>query len=394
MTKTYTVKQLNAYIRNMFASDFLLAKVSVTGEVSNFKDHPSGHLYFTLKDEDAAISVVMFSGNRLKGLKCRVKEGMKVTVTGQVSVYEAGGRYQLYARQIEDAGLGDLYLKYEELKKRLEEMGLFDAYYKKPIPKYAKTIGIVTSSSGAALQDILNIASRRNPYVKLILSPCLVQGDQAPASIVSALEKMDALHPDVIILGRGGGSMEDLWCFNDERVARAIFDCDTPVISAVGHEIDFTIADFTADLRAPTPSAAAELAVFDLEVALRDLAEKEQRLKLLLTGQTRERENRLKMLLLQLEKWHPRAQLNEKMMRLYTLQEDLDTVMLTKLNDRKIRLAILSERLNAGSPLKKLVNGYGYVEKDGKALKNASDAREKDHIRIVMHDGSIDAEVI
>ncbi len=394
MTKTYTVKQLNAYIRNMFASDFLLAKVSVTGEVSNFKDHPSGHLYFTLKDEDAAISVVMFSGNRLKGLKCRVKEGMKVTVTGQVSVYEAGGRYQLYARQIEDAGLGDLYLKYEELKKRLEEMGLFDAFYKKPIPKYAKTIGIVTSSSGAALQDILNIASRRNPYVKLILSPCLVQGEQAPLSIVRALEKIDAMHPDVIILGRGGGSMEDLWCFNDEKVARAIFDCDTPVISAVGHEIDFTIADFTADLRAPTPSAAAELAVFDLEIALRDLAEKEQRLKLLLTGQTRERENRLKMLLLQLEKWHPRAQLNEKMMRLYTLEEDLDAVMLTKLNDRKIRLAILSERLNAGSPLKKLVNGYGYVEKDGKALKNASDAREKDHIRIVMHDGSIEAEVI
>ena len=366
MSSTYTVKQLNAYIKNMFASDFLLTRVSVSGEVSNFKDHPSGHLYFTLKDEDANIQVVMFSGNRLRGLKCALKEGMKILVTGQVSLYEAAGRVQLYAKTIEEIGEGELYRKFLQLKAELEEMGMFDASFKKPIPKYARTVGIVTSDSGAALQDILNIARRRDPSVQLILSPCLVQGDRAPASIVQALERMDQAHPDVIILGRGGGSLEDLWCFNDERVARAVFDCDTPVISAVGHEVDFTICDFVADLRAPTPSAAAELAVFDAKALKESLEQAQDRMARLLRYKAAEKTSELIKLEHRLKLMHPAVRLQEKMLRLTELDDRMKVLVQKQYDDRKIRFSLLSERLDAGSPLKKLTGGYGYIEKAGK----------------------------
>ena len=261
----YSVGQVNTYIQNMFAQDFMLHQISIKGEVSNCKYHSSGHIYFTLKDQTGTIAAVMFSRYR-RGLAFQMKEGDKVVVTGSVEVYERDGKYQLYAREIELEGAGNLYLKYEALKRELEEMGMFDAAYKKPIPRYATRIGIVTAPTGAAIQDIRNIAARRNPYVQLILYPALVQGDGAAASIVRGIHALDVLGVDVIIVGRGGGSIEDLWAFNEEEVARAIFACNTPVISAVGHQTDTTISDYVADLRAPTPSAAAELAVFDVQL--------------------------------------------------------------------------------------------------------------------------------
>ena len=267
----YSVGQVNTYIKNMFAQDFMLHHISVKGEVSNCKYHSSGHIYFTLKDSTGTIQAVMFAGNR-RGLRFQMKEGDNVVVTGSIEVYERDGKYQLYAREIALEGAGDLYQKYEALKRELEEMGMFAPEYKQSIPKYAKTVGIVTAPTGAAIQDIRNIAGRRNPYVQLILYPALVQGEGAVASIVQGIQAMESLQPDVLIVGRGGGSIEDLWAFNEEAVARAIFECSIPVISAVGHETDTTIADFVADLRAPTPSAAAELAVFDIQSFYEKLA--------------------------------------------------------------------------------------------------------------------------
>lgn len=262
MASVYTISQVTAYIRNMFTQDFALNRISIRGEVSNCKYHTSGHIYFTLKDGGAQIAAVMFAGQR-KGLDFELREGQEVTVSGTVDVYERDGRYQLYAKEITREGKGDLFRQFEKLRNELEEMGMFDSCYKQPIPKYARKVGIVTAGTGAAIRDIMNISARRNPYVQLILYPALVQGEQAKYSIAKGIETLDRMGLDVLIVGRGGGSIEDLWAFNEEMVARAIFNCTTPVISAVGHETDVTIADYVADLRAPTPSAAAELAVFD-----------------------------------------------------------------------------------------------------------------------------------
>mgnify|MGYP000102094551 CR=1 FL=1 len=261
MKNVYSVGQVNTYIKNMFAQDFMMQRISVKGEVSNCKYHSSGHIYFTLKDTAGTINAIMFAGNR-RGLSFQMKEGDKVIVTGSVEVYERDGKYQLYAREITREGIGDLFARYEKLRTELEEMGMFDSCYKRPIPRYARTIGIVTARTGAAIRDIMNIAARRNPYVQLVLYPALVQGEQAKYSIAKGIETLDRMGLDLLIVGRGGGSIEDLWAFNEEIVARAIFNCTTPVISAVGHETDVTIADYVADLRAPTPSAAAELADF------------------------------------------------------------------------------------------------------------------------------------
>ncbi len=262
MASIYSVTQVNSYIKNMFVQDYLLSRISVRGEISNCKYHTSGHIYFTLKDKSGTLSAVMFAGQR-KGLNFQLQEGQQVIVTGSIDVYERDGRYQLYAREIKKEGIGDLFERFQKLRDELEDMGMFAAEYKQPIPKYAKTVGVVTASTGAAIRDIMNISARRNPYVQLVLYPALVQGEQAKYSIVKGIKTLDAMGLDVIIVGRGGGSIEDLWAFNEEIVARAIFECSTPVISAVGHETDVTIADYVADMRAPTPSAAAELAVFD-----------------------------------------------------------------------------------------------------------------------------------
>ena len=266
MKNVYTVRQVNSYIKNMFNQDFMLNRIYVKGEVSNCKYHTSGHIYFSLKDESGTIACIMFAGSR-SGLSFRMQEGQQVIVLGYISVYERDGRYQLYAREIVRDGAGALYEKFEALKKELAEMGMFAPEYKQPIPLYVRTVGIVTAPTGAAVRDIINIAKRRNPFVQLILYPALVQGEGAAQSIVRGIQALEKQGVDVIIAGRGGGSMEDLWAFNEECVARAVFECSVPVISAVGHETDTTIIDFVADLRAPTPSAAAELAVYEYRAA-------------------------------------------------------------------------------------------------------------------------------
>ena len=394
MSKVYTVREISAYIRNMFTQDLLLNRVTVRGEVSNAKDHPSGHLYFTLKDEGAQIQVVMFSGRRLAGLKCRLKDGMQAEVSGEIGTYEAGGRYQLYAREIREAGVGALYQRFLELKARLGEMGMFDEAYKKPIPKYVRTVGIVTASSGAALHDIVSIAARRNPYVQLILRPAQVQGEAAAASIAEAIVALDRIGTDVMIVGRGGGSEEDLFAFNDEMVARAIFDADTPVISAVGHETDFTIADFVADLRAPTPSAAAELAVFPVTEAEDLLTGMRERMTRVLTAKTELLKGNAEALRLKLKLLSPAAVLNEKKQRLLDLSEQMELQMERNFTEKRQRFLLLSSRLDALSPLARLSGGFVYAEKeDGAPLRSTEETGPGSMIRLRLHDGTVHSRV-
>lgn len=389
----YTVGQVNTYIKNMFAQDFLLHRVCVKGEVSNCKYHTSGHIYFTLKDATGTISGVMFAGNR-RGLAFRMKEGDRVVVTGSIEVYERDGKYQLYAKEITLDGEGDLYLRYEALKRELEEMGMFAQEYKKPIPRYVKRIGIVTAPTGAAIQDIRNIASRRNPYVQLILYPALVQGDGAAESIVNGIHALDLLGVDVMIVGRGGGSIEDLWAFNEEIVARAIFECETPVISAVGHETDTTIADYVADLRAPTPSAAAELAVYDVERLMQDIASCENRLNRLMKNQAVLSKNRLLSYAARLKVLSPEYQLNSKKQYAAELEDRLGRTMRDVLNQKRHRMELLARDMDGLSPLKKLSQGFSFVsDMEGKNLSGVDQVETGDHIKIQMTNGCLEATV-
>ena len=389
----YTVGQVNTYIKNMFAQDFLLHRVCVKGEVSNCKYHTSGHIYFTIKDATGTISGVMFAGNR-RGLAFRMKEGDRVVVTGSIEVYERDGKYQLYAKEITLDGEGDLYLRYEALKRELEEMGMFAQEYKKPIPRYVKRVGIVTASTGAAIQDIRNIASRRNPYVQLILYPALVQGEGAAESIVNGIHALDLLGVDVMIVGRGGGSIEDLWAFNEEIVARAIFECETPVISAVGHETDTTIADYVADLRAPTPSAAAELAVYDVERLMQDIASCENRLNRLMKNQAVLTKNRLLSYAARLKVLSPEYQLNSKKQYAAELEDRLGRTMRDVLNQKRHRMELLARDMDGLSPLKKLSQGFSFVsDMEGKNLSGVDQVETGDHIKIQMTNGCLEATV-
>ena len=389
----YSVGQVNTYIQNMFAQDFMLHQISIKGEVSNCKYHSSGHIYFTLKDQTGTIAAVMFSRYR-RGLAFQMKEGDKVVVTGSVEVYERDGKYQLYAREIELEGAGNLYLKFEALKRELEEMGMFDAAYKKPIPRYATRIGIVTAPTGAAIQDIRNIAARRNPYVQLILYPALVQGDGAAASIVRGIHALDVLGVDVIIVGRGGGSIEDLWAFNEEIVARAIFESRGPVISAVGHETDTTIADYVADLRAPTPSAAAELAVYEYQAAENLMKEYQMRLSSAVLKKAEQNRQYLKQAALKLRLFHPRQKLLENRQYASDLELQLRSRMEEILQQKRHQFALYVEKMKGLSPLEKLNQGYAYVEdKKGRPVRQIADVKEGDAIRIYVSDGMIEAQV-
>ncbi len=389
----YTVAQVNSYIKNMFSQDFLLSRMYVKGEVSNCKYHTSGHIYFSLKDESGTLSCVMFAGQR-KGLAFPMKEGQHVIVLGSVNVYERTGSYQLYAKEILLDGMGRLYEEFERLKRELEEMGMFAEEYKQPIPAYVRRLGIVTAPTGAAIQDIRNIASRRNPYVQLILYPSLVQGEGAADNLVRGIEALDELGGDAIIVGRGGGSMEDLWAFNEEKVARAIFECRTPVISAVGHETDTTIADFAADLRAPTPSAAAELAVADIRELMERMRTYRQRLDQGFDYRLEQYRNRLGELRNRLLQVSPRQQLFEKRMRAAELSNQLEQAMKEKLGDRKNQLALYIERFHGLSPLLKLQQGYSYIEgTDGKAVTSIRQADTGDLLRIHVTDGLYTAVV-
>ena len=392
MGNIYTVSQVNSYIKSMFAQDFALNKISVKGEISNCKYHPSGHIYFTLKDGGSQIGAVMFSSQRLN-LKFRLEEGQQVVVQGTIDVYERDGRYQLYARQITREGTGDLYLRFEQLKQELEEMGMFDGSYKQPIPKYARRVGIVTASTGAAIRDIMNISARRNPYVQLVLYAALVQGTEAKYSIVRGIETLDAMGLDVIIVGRGGGSIEDLWAFNEEMVARAIFNCSTPIISAVGHETDVTIADYVADLRAPTPSAAAELAVFDYSQFEAKCQLYQRTLERTMKNRLERVRYRLNQCRLKLELYHPSRVINEKRQRLADLESRLTRVMSKRLEAYRHRLALDSGRLQALSPLAQLGRGYSFVTgRDGKRLDSVKQAAKGDQLRIELRDGTIVAK--
>lgn len=415
MNNVYSVGQINSYIRRMFQQDILLSRVYVRGEVSNLKYHPTGHIYFSLKDETGTLSCVMFAGNR-KGLAFSMKNGDKVICAGNFDVYTRGGNYQMYVKAIRLEGAGLLYERYMKLKAELMEMGMFDAAYKQPIPKYARRVGIVTSPTGAAIRDIQNISMRRNPYVQLVLYPSLVQGEGAAAQIVRGIETLDQAGVDVIIVGRGGGSIEDLWAFNEEAVARAIFNCRTPIVSAVGHETDTTIADYVADLRAPTPSAAAELCVFDyaeFQTALttyrRRLMQGAERKIIKARGDLRFYEVRLTAL-------SPANQLSDRRRQLTDIRGRMETIIVGRieenrrhadtvsrrmdllaertLRNRQKKYSMLVERMKGLNPLDRLKSGYSFVsDEDGRAVTVISGINVGQTLTIHVTDGTIRADV-
>lgn len=387
----YTVKQVNAYIKSMFTQDYMLNRIYVKGEVSNLKYHTSGHIYFSLKDESGTIACVMFAGQR-GGLSFRLRDGQQVVVLGGVNVYERSGSYQLYAREIRPDGEGALYERFQMLKKELEEMGMFAPEYKKPIPAYAGKIGVVTAPTGAAVRDIMNISARRNPFVQLILYPAQVQGEGAKESIVRGIRMLEKAGVDVMIVGRGGGSIEDLWAFNEEEVARAIFDCTVPVISAVGHETDTTIADYVADLRAPTPSAAAELAVYDYRQTQMRLTEYIFSMNRLLSQKVMAERSRLREFRTRLRYLHPRYKLQEQRQRLADMEDWLRQLMEGRLRDDRHRLAIAMETMKGLSPIQKLNQGYSYVEREDKAVvRSVCQVKPGDILSVYVTDGVIRA---
>ena len=389
----YSVKQVNAYIRNMFAQDYMLNRIYVKGEVSNLKYHTSGHIYFSLKDESGTIACVMFAGQR-GGLSFRMSEGQQVIVLGSVSVYERTGSYQLYAKEIRLDGEGALYERFQLLKKELSEMGMFAPEYKKPIPVYAKRIGVVTAPTGAAIRDIMNISARRNPYVQLILYPAQVQGEGAKESIIKGIHMLEAANVDVMIVGRGGGSIEDLWAFNEEEVARAIFECSVPIISAVGHETDTTIADYVADLRAPTPSAAAELAVFEYAALADMLLEYRSHLNRIFRQRVQLERLKLREYQVKLQYLHPGNLLRDYQQRYAEYDEKLRLLMNTQLRETRHLFHIYVEKMKGLSPLEKLNQGYAYVEtSDGKTLKSIEQAKPGEKIEVSVTDGVITATV-
>ncbi len=414
--KVFSVSQVSFYVKDLFERDMVLQRILVKGEVGSVKYHSSGHVYFSLKDENAVINCVMWRSTVTSGLKFRLTEGQKIVVTGSLDTYEKNSSYQLYARKIELDGTGKLFAEFERLKKKLEAEGLFDKAKKKPVPEFPKTVGIVTAETGAAIHDIMQIAGRRDPYVQLVLYPAKVQGEGAAESIVKGIERLDKYGVDTIIVGRGGGSMEDLWCFNDERVARAIFACNTPVISAVGHEVDFTISDFVADLRAATPSEAAEYAVPDLEGVLAELDATANFLRVHMNGKLRLTLDALKKYELELIKDSPAHRLDVLKERLDENVEKLNVRISRRLGDydrhcensekklisdmrlifekKNRQFLVLTEKLNGLSPLARLTNGYSYVsDEEGKNIKSLKDIETGQNIRVTLADGAFKAEV-
>lgn len=394
MPGVYTVTQMNSYIKNMFRQDFVLSRISVKGEISNCKYHTSGHIYFTLKDACGVMSAIMFAGSA-KALDFHLENGMQVIVSGRIDVYERDGKYQLYASTIEADGQGDLYKRFEELKHAYEEMGYFSREYKRPVPAFAQKVGIVTASTGAAVHDIMNISYRRNPYVALYLYPALVQGEMAAESIAKGIAALDEMGLDVIIAGRGGGSMEDLWAFNEEPVIEAIFAAKTPVISAVGHETDFTIADFVADLRAPTPSAAAELAVCDISLVEERIAGYAQQLGFMLQRKVSDYRSLLDKYAMQLAFFNPVSRIQDKRQQMMQMEERMEQAMQKLLGAKRHQMELYAARLNGFSPLGKLSQGYAYIEhEDGSRICGVTDIKEQDNMKIYMKDGIVKVQAL
>ena len=393
MKNIFSVGQINRYVKNMFTQDFILQKIYVKGEVSNCKYHTSGHIYFSLKDETGVLSCVMFAGHR-RGLAFRMKDGDRVVVGGAVDVYERDGRYQLYAKEISLEGAGALYERFLALKTELEEMGMFAQEYKQPIPAFIHRLGVVTAPTGAAVQDIRNISLRRDPYLQIILYPALVQGEGAADSIVRGIHMLDQAEVDVIIVGRGGGSIEDLWAFNEEKVARAIFECRTPIISAVGHETDFTIADYVADLRAPTPSAAAELAVADFRQILQNIAGLRDRMQKAMQRMAELGRAQLMQYQMRFQYLNPEAKLRDNRQRLADLDELLRRAMKNRIAEERHMLGIYLERYRGLSPLYKLNQGYSFVsDREGNGIISTKQVHSGDLLEISVTDGVIEAEV-
>lgn len=419
-TNVYSVSRINSYIAGLLNEDFFLKKLSVRGEVSSINRYdksPSGHIYFQLKDEKSSIMVKMWRSKRASGLNFPIKDGDAVIVSGQIRVYEDNGTYYLQADKIQKEGAGELAARFEELKRSLQEMGMFDAKYKKAIPKYAKTVGIVTAPSGAAIRDIIRTAKNKNPFVKLILSPAKVQGEGAAEEIAEAILRLDEIGCDVMIVGRGGGSMEDLWAFNEEVVARAIFACQTPVISAVGHEVDNTISDLVADHRAATPTAGAEAAVFDVREYLGSLDEYRlalDRRMMMHTDKYRTKYDTLKhRLLLQspkakviryrdrivsdeqrLEAHSPMRIIDDRRKTSIELMRRLESAMDRTIHDARMKHGIYNEKLEGASPGKRFAGGYSYVKgKDGRKLTGSKDIKVGDQISVYMPQGRVDADV-
>jgi exodeoxyribonuclease VII large subunit len=371
----------------MFHEDYLLSDVSVSGEISNLKFHTSGHIYFTLKDDKSAISCAIFRPSAQK-LNIALKDGDKIVASGSISNYVPNGSVTFNVTKVEYEGVGDLTKKFEELKKRLAEQGLFDKEFKKPIPKFPKTIGIVTAPTGAAIRDIISVSKRRNPYISLILFPALVQGEGAKESIVKGIETLEKANVDVIIVGRGGGSLEDLWAFNEEEVAYAIFQCPIPIISAVGHEIDFTISDFTADLRAATPSAAAELAVPDIRQTIEDINDLKKSLDKDFERVLKNKLHKLAVYEAKLNALSPVNKLNKQKLIADSYNNKLDLLMKKIIKEKKGELETLSERLKGVSPLERLKAGMAYVtDSSGKRVVGVEGLLTNDKVKLTMKDG-------
>ena len=390
---TYTVTELTNFVKNLLDSNRTLSAISVTGEISNLTDHRSGHLYFTLKDSDSQIKAVMFRSHRSK-LAFDPENGMKVTVRGAVSMYQQGGNVQLYATAITPDGIGALYKAYEQLKERLFNEGLFDESHKLAIPRFPFKIGVITSPSGAAVRDIINVIGRRFPQATIYLYPALVQGDAAEQSLIRAVDYFDnSKLVDVIIIGRGGGSIEDLWAFNGEKLARRIFECKIPTISAVGHETDFTICDFVSDMRAPTPSAAAELAAPDFRDVIQYLDSAEERICRALIRTTERKHERLMRIMDKNIFASPLTMFEGEKQTLSDINKKLTELISKSISDKQSELRILCGKADALSPIAVLSRGYSLAELDGKTVSSVRSLNKNDVLKIKFADGSANAEV-
>ncbi len=388
-----TVSDLNQYIKNKIAEDEYLNEILVKGEISNFKNHYTGHMYFTLKDEKSLIKCIMFKSYAQK-LNFMPKDGMKVFLFGGVSVFERDGVYQIYVKAMEEDGLGDLYTKYQELKNKLEEQGLFDEEHKMPIPKMPKVIGVLTSQTGSVIRDIINVSTRRNPNVVIRLLPVPVQGEGAAQKIAEGIQYMNRNKlADVLILARGGGSLEDLWPFNEEMVAHSIYHSEIPIISAVGHETDFTIADFVADLRAPTPSAAAELAVPDSYEIKQKIITYQNRLRMALLKKVEVMKLRYEKSMSSFVFKEPTRRVQENYIRIDNCVKQLEMLIRAKQEKEKMKYSELIAKLDAYSPLKTLSRGYSITQKNGKVVKTQAELKSGDVLEIRFVDGQVEAKV-
>ena len=388
-----TVSDLNQYIKNKIAEDEYLNEILVKGEISNFKNHYTGHMYFTLKDEKSLIKCIMFKSYAQK-LNFMPKDGMKVFLFGGVSVFERDGVYQIYVKAMEEDGLGDLYTKYQELKNKLEEQGLFDEEHKMPIPKMPKVIGVLTSQTGSVIRDIINVSTRRNPNVVIRLLPVPVQGEGAAQKIAEGIQYMNRNKlADVLILARGGGSLEDLWPFNEEIVAHSIYHSEIPIISAVGHETDFTIADFVADLRAPTPSAAAELAVPDSYEIKQKIITYQNRLRMALLKKVEVMKLRYEKSMSSFVFKEPTRRVQENYIRIDNCVKQLEMLIRAKQEKEKMKYSKLIAKLDAYSPLKTLSRGYSITQKGGKVVKTQAELKSGDVLAIRFVDGQVEAKV-